>query len=127
MVAMPRPRPPYLTREVTRHGKAVWYVRIGRGRRVRIKAEYGAPEFQAAYEAALAGNPLSEPRKATTGTLAWLLDRYRETSAWSDLSAATRRQRDNIFLGVLKSAGHEPYTKIGRDHIVAGRERRAKK
>ncbi len=23
---MPRPRPPYLSREVTRHGNAVWYV-----------------------------------------------------------------------------------------------------
>jgi integrase len=27
---MPRPRPPHLQREVTRHGKAVWYVRVGR-------------------------------------------------------------------------------------------------
>ena len=24
---MPRPRPPHLSREFTRHGKAVWYVR----------------------------------------------------------------------------------------------------
>jgi integrase len=126
MLLMPRPRPPYLTREITRHGKAVWYVRIGKGRRVRIKGQYGTPEFQAAYEAAIAGTPLSDPRKPALGTLACLLDRYRETSAWSDLSAATRRQRENIFLGVLKSAGHEPYSKIDRDHIVAGRERRAK-
>ena len=27
MDAMPRPRPPYLSREVTRHGRVVWYVR----------------------------------------------------------------------------------------------------
>ena len=27
MDSMPRPRPPYLSFERTRHGKAVWYVR----------------------------------------------------------------------------------------------------
>ena len=26
--AMPRPRPPYLNREVTRHGRVVWFVRV---------------------------------------------------------------------------------------------------
>src|SRR5262249_5835560 len=31
MEDMPRPRPPHLHRQVTRHGKAVWYVRIGKG------------------------------------------------------------------------------------------------
>jgi len=33
---MPRPRPPHLHRETTRHGKHAWYVRIGKGKRVRI-------------------------------------------------------------------------------------------
>ena len=37
MKVMPRPRPPHLHREITRHGKAVWYVRIGKGRRVAAK------------------------------------------------------------------------------------------
>jgi hypothetical protein len=27
---MPRPRPPHLQRQITRHGKTVWYVRVGR-------------------------------------------------------------------------------------------------
>ena len=31
IATMPRPRPPHLHREITRHGKAVWYVRIGKG------------------------------------------------------------------------------------------------
>ena len=46
---MPRPRPPHLHRETNRHGKMVWYVRIGKGPRIRIKAVYGTPEFEAAY------------------------------------------------------------------------------
>ena len=49
---MPRPRPPFLSREVTRHGKAVWYVRRN-GKRIRLRAEYGTPEFDAEYQAAL--------------------------------------------------------------------------
>jgi integrase len=54
-----------------------------------------------------------------------LLARYRETTAWSELSAATRRQRDNIFAGVLNTAGYEPYAKITAAAIKAGKERRA--
>jgi integrase len=121
---MPRPRPPHLQREITRHGKAVWYVRLGQGPRTRIRAEFGTPEFDAEYRAALAGAPA---RKGAPqyGSLAWLLTRYRETTAWTELSAATRRQRDNIFAGVFKTAGHEPYARITTAMILAGKERRA--
>jgi hypothetical protein len=121
---MPRPRPPHLQREITRHGKAVWYVRVARGPRVRIKAEYGTPEFDVKYRAAIAGAPA---RKAapSQSSLQWLLTRYRETTAWANLSAATRRQRDNIFKGVIETAGHEPYTRITTATIEAGKERRA--
>ena len=44
MDAMPRPRPPFLSREVSRHGRAVWYVRRN-GKRIRLRAEFGTPEF----------------------------------------------------------------------------------
>lgn len=57
ITTMPRPRPPHLHREVTRHGKAVWYVRVGRGKRIRIKPEFGTPDFDAEYAAAIAGQP----------------------------------------------------------------------
>ena len=96
---MPRPRPPHLQREITRHGKAVWYVRVDRGPRVRIKAEFGTPEFDAEYRAALAGTPIRKSAPSCN-SLAWLLARYRETTAWSELSSATRRQRENIFAGM---------------------------
>lgn len=122
---MPRPRPPHLHTEVTRHGKRVWYVRIGKGPRTRISEPYGTPEFQAAYQAAIAGEvPPSAKGRAKAGSLRWLVERYRDSSAWSALSTATRKQRDNIFRGVLESAGDAPYTDIDRKAIVAGRERR---
>jgi hypothetical protein len=110
MDRMPRPRPPYLSREVTRHGKPVWYVRRN-GRRVRIKAEYGTPEFDVEYQAALAGSPLPK-RGHASGTLAWLIDRYRETAAWQQLSLATRKQREGIFGQIIGSAGNRPVAAI---------------
>jgi hypothetical protein len=52
---MPKPRPPSLHRQVTRHGRAVWYVRLGKGPRVRMRADFGTVEFNREYQAAIAG------------------------------------------------------------------------
>ena len=123
MDGMPRPRPPYLSHEVTRHGRMVWYVRRN-GKRIRLRAEFGTPEFDAEYQAAIAGEPLKS-KAPHEGTLAWLIERYRETTAWLHLSAATRRQRENIFLHVLETAGAQSVAKITTASIIAGRERRA--
>src|SRR5271169_663255 len=103
MEPMPRPRPPHLQRETTRHGKTVWFVRIGKGPRTRLRAPYGTPEFEAEYLAAITGEPApgAAPR-VLAASLQWLWDSYRETGAWSELAPATRRQRENIMLHVLK-------------------------
>jgi integrase len=123
---MPRPRPPNLHRETTRHGKTIWYVRVDRGRRIRIRSEFGSPVFDAEYRAALDGKSVSDRKGGPAlGSLAWLFDRYRETSAWAKLSLATRRQRENIMRGVLKTGGTTPCSQITRANIVAGRDRRA--
>jgi integrase len=121
---MPRPRPPHLSRERTRHGKAVWYVRID-GRRTRLRAEYGTPEFDAEYQAALAGKPQTSAGSVAPGTLAWLFERYRETGAWQRFSVATKRQRENIIRQVLVAAGDVPIARITTAVITAGRDRRA--
>jgi integrase len=113
-----------LHRQTTRHGKTVWYVRIGKGSRVRIRSAFGTPEFDAEYQAALSSTPRRE-KGPVQGTLAWLITRYQETSAWKGLSQATRRQRDNIFEHVLKSAGDQPFAKITTATIMAARDRRA--
>src|SRR5215831_16801579 len=120
---MPRPRPPYLNREVSRHGVTTWYVRRAHGMRVRIKAAYDSKEFWAEYRAALEGVPL--PSKAPRSqTLAWGLERYRSSSAWAALSNATRRQSENIYKSVIKTAGGELLRDITAETIKAGRERR---
>jgi integrase len=114
-----------LHRQITRHGKAVWYVRVGRGLRARIRADFGTPEFEAEYRAALSGVPT---RKAapSQNSLQWLVTRYRETATWANLSDATKRRRDNILKGVIETAGQEPFAGITQATIIAGKERRAK-
>ena len=94
MVAMPRPRPLHVHRETSRHGRTVWYVRIGKGPRIRLRAEFGSPEFEAEYHSAIGGNTPPAKAEPSAGTLGWLIARYRETSAWLKLAAATRRQRE---------------------------------
>jgi integrase len=124
---MPRPRPPHLLRETTRHGAAVWYVRRYPGPRIRLRAAPGTPEFEAEYQQALAGHTRAPAAsKSAAGSLNWLVDRYRETGAWLALSQATRRQRENILAHVLATAGNKPFAAIDRATIAAGRERRAR-
>jgi integrase len=122
---MPRPRPPYLSRERNRHGTSVWYVRVS-GKRIRIRETYGTPEFDAAYQAALAGNAVIKQaaREVAAGTLRWLIDQYRDTTAWQELSKATRRQRDNIYKQVITAAGNALYARITKADIERGRDRR---
>jgi len=121
---MPRPRPPHLHRETNRHGNVVWYVREGKGPRIRIKETYGTPEFEAAYHAAIKGGTLQPKAKAASGSLEWLWMLYRQASAWTDLSLATRKQRENIMKPVLLTGGREPLSKITKASVEAGVRRR---
>ena len=95
---MPRalPRHCYCERN-RRSGAPMYYVRVGHGSRIRIKAAFGTAEFETEYQSAISGK--APPRKTgpTAGSLASLIDRYREVNAWISLSPATRRQRENIF------------------------------
>lgn len=123
---MPRPRPPHLHRELSRHGKVTWVVRIGKGPRTRLRAAYGMIEFDAQYQAALGGEaPAGGPARVLATSLQWLWDSYRETGAWTGLALSTRRQRENIMLHVLAQSGAKPYAAIRDEHVAAGIDRRS--
>lgn len=124
MIDMPRPRPPYLHRETNRHGTVVWYVREGKGPRIRIKETYGTLEFDAAYQAAIKGEVTQTSPSASKGSLEWLWMLYRQTAAWTELSMATRGQRERIMRQVLKTSGNLPLSKITPRAIQLGIERR---
>jgi integrase len=122
---MPRPRPPHLSRELTRHGRAVWYVRRN-GKRIRLRADYGTPEFDAEYQAALTATPQASKGGPAAGTLAWLIERYREDNAWTSLALTTRRQRESFFEQILETAGGKPIGAVTPAAIKAGIKRREK-
>jgi integrase len=123
---MPRDLPPHLVRQRTQHGKTVYYVRIRKGPRTRLRAPYGSEAFWAEYRAAISGDALPAlARVPGAGSLAWLWERYRETGPWTTLSAATRRQRENIIRHVLAASGSEPYAKVNRESVAAGRDKRS--
>ena len=124
---MPKPRFPNLYRERTRHGRMVWYVRCGHGPRTRLTAEYGSSEFMSEYLAAIDGESPLTPNiklKAAKGTLAWLVGRYKESSAWSLLASSTHRQRELIFAATIAKSKNAPFSKITPKDIRNAREAR---
>ncbi|WP_273756833.1 tyrosine-type recombinase/integrase [Bartonella sp. MM73XJBT] len=126
---MPKPRPPYLLKEITRHGKIIWYVRIGHGKRIRIRGTYGTQEFVDNYKMAIAELqglilPKSKTGKLTEGSFAWLLKQYFNSSDWHSYAKATKRQKETILMKVCDSIGNIPYKAIEKKHIIAGVERR---
>jgi integrase len=122
---MTRPRPPYLLKEITRHGLTVFYFRSGKGPRIRIHGTYGSKEFLANYDLARGGVKSSQRRTmAAKDTIGWLIAAYHESSAWARLAAATRRQREGIFRAVLAGAGDMPLADITHKTIRDGVDRR---
>lgn len=127
MLEMPRPRHPYLVRQVSRHGTEAWYVRrtVNDVRTaIRIRAKFGTPEFDEQYQAAMAGTPVRKVR-TQTGSLKWLWERYCETGAWLALKKTTRRQRENIMAHVIEKSGVVPAGDFLPMDITAGKEARA--
>lgn len=121
---MPKKLPQYVYRETTRHDKAVYYFRRGKGPRTRLP-DYGAPEFQPEYDALLASMEPAKKRIAKASTLEWLIRRYCETAAYKGLSPATRKQRDNIFKHIIAKSGDKPYRAVTRKHVVKAKDKRA--
>lgn len=121
---MPRKLPLYVHAEPSRHGKMRFYFRIGKGARTAMPPP-NAEDFADRYAAAMAASGKRPARGPTSGTLAWLIARYRETADYNALKTATRRQRDNIFQGVIAKAGDRPYKRVTKHNVVKGRDDRA--
>lgn len=102
------------------------YFRRGKGQRVRLPDDPASEAFEAAYRAALTGEaPTARRDPAPPHSLRWLVDRYRESAAWLELSAETRRQRERIFLRAIGQANNPPFAAITRAHIQSVMDKRA--
>jgi len=127
MEDMPRKLPKYVTKTRTRFNKVLFYFRRDKGPRTRLPDDPDSEQFEEAYAACLSGQPVkAKIDKAPSKSVRWLLDRYKESSAWSSLSRATRRQRDNIFTNILPAIGHIDFTAIKSANVRNSMEARRK-
>ena len=126
MSSMPRPRKPYTQKELTRHGKTVWYFRRGKERRVRLPGAFGSLEFNKAYAAALAGEPVEKPSAAPQPTLRWLVDRYYESGRFNNLRPNTQRNRRLLLEDVCRTGASLKFRNIDPVTIRQGLVRREK-
>jgi integrase len=123
---MPKKRPPYIETFVSRHGKRMWFFRVGKGPRVRLPDEYGSEAFQVAYRSALLASQATSGTQATR-TLGWLIKQYCESPAWHGLAKETRKQFRYQLDRMKERAGKAPLNEITAASIAAGRDARAAK
>lgn len=126
MSRMPRPRKPYVQKEITRHGKIVWYFRRGKEKRIRLPGAFGSAEFNEAYAAALAGLPAKPRATAPATTLRWLVDRFYESGRFNAYRPNTQRNLRLELERVCKTGGNLNFDMIEASDIRAGMLRREK-
>jgi hypothetical protein len=111
-----------------------WYFRPDRTKkRIRLPDTYGSPEFEAAWRAAVAGQPMPVPqgiprqgRRTSRGSLGWLIALYLQSPAFLDNRASTQRPRRTMLekLGAARgSTDIEDITRVViQDSMNARRE-----
>jgi integrase len=123
---MPRPRPLYVEQQITRHGRKIWYFRKSRHEpRQRLPDVYGTEEFMTAYRACLAGERVAgdEKRKASRGTVKWLIGLYRLSRIWThDLEPATRKARGHILDRMVERVGSGDVEDLIKEEMVKNME-----
>lgn len=124
MPSMPRPRKPYTQKETTRHGKVVWYFRRGKEKRIRLPGVFGSKEFNAAYDAALAGGSVEAPPKVSQSTMRWLVDRYYESGRFGQMRPNTQRNHRLMLESVCRTGGKRKFATTTSADVVAGMVRR---
>lgn len=124
MRAMPRPRKPYVQKEITRHGKTVWYFRRGKEKRIRLPGVFGSPEFNAAYDAAISGNFAPQKASAKQNSLRWLVDEYYASGRFMRLADGTQRNQKQLYEKVCETGGDLNYRAIDKQAVSAGIVRR---
>ncbi len=112
---MPRKLPMHVIKETTRHGRVVFYFRIGKGERTRLPDDPKSQKFKAAHAALIRGLPLPEDDEqdiVRVRSIRWLIDRYKESAEWAGLSIATRKQRGLFYQEMVKFSGAEDCRKV---------------
>jgi len=121
---------PFLHAERSRFGVTYYYVRVNRGRRIRIKGDFGTPEFLAHYHEVLATEappPPDTSDRFVSGSFGWLIKEWKKSADWSAAALSTQNHR-NVFLEqVISLYGDVPFRGIRRQQILEERDRRSGK
>ena len=121
---MPRRLPPFVECWRDRHGKVRIYFRKSRGPRVPLPTAIGSTEFNAAYQAALAGQATVIHRErweaAKAGTIAALTVSYLRSPSYQGLRNTTKKGYSSRLEALRKHHGHRSLAGMTRERIVTG-------
>jgi integrase len=116
-------------KNVNRHGRPRWYYRAHKtAPRLRLPDTYGSPEFEAAWRAARAGAPIPLPvsppgrakaRKASRGSLGWLIQLHLASAEFKALRPATQRPRRAMLEGLASAKGTTDIEDVTKSVIQA--------
>lgn len=120
--SMPQKRYPFMRHEKNRHGNWRWYVRRG-SKRIRLPNDYGTDDFWEAYEAAVKGEKIVKPVKS--GSLAWLVERYKDSVQFTQGATTTRYFRSRTLQRVVEAAGPMQFANVSAAQIHKGMDDRA--
>jgi site-specific recombinase XerD len=120
---MPRKLPLHVTRQRTRHGKIVFYFRIGKGKRHRLP-DITAPDFMETYQRFLAGNITPAKHRLIQGSLKWLVEIYLDSGKFNGLAENTKKNRRNILMAVANEHPNFSVAEITSPNIRLGMEKR---
>jgi integrase len=111
--------PRYVHGFLDRHGKPRFYFRRAGFEAKPLPGLPYSPEFMAAYEAALAGQPLPVgANRARPGTMAALALSYFASPAYRGLRPSTQRRRRLAIERLCRDHGDRRAADMRRDHVV---------
>ena len=121
-------RPPkYCNGFLDRHGKARWYFRRAGFKKAPLPGLPWSPEFMAAYEQALAGQPeLIGAARTVPGTLRALAVSYFASPAFKTKRPSTRYTYRNVIDRLCAEHGDKRVALLQRYHVVKLLAARAK-
>jgi hypothetical protein len=120
---MPRKLPPFVERWRDRHGCVRVYFRRGKGQRTALPSSIASDEFNAAYQAALAGQIAAKRERRVAsqpGSIAALIDSYMRSPAHVGLRATTKAGYATTIRVLQEVHGHRTLAGLTRERIVAG-------
>jgi integrase len=114
-------RPRFTHGYIDRHGKPRWYLRRRGFKSVPLPGLPWSPDFMAAYEAALAGQPRTEIAASTTklGSMSALIVKFYRSAEWAGLAGSTQTTYRGILERFRVEHGDRRVSELKSEHVRA--------